>query len=598
MAQVTIRANLSNVQIPLLTEEFGRSVIVRQQDLNYNPTLASKADVDKDVGIPQVYYAHNVMPTNYGYRSISYSNQIAPLGIDTFSQVINLLSISGAKAFLAVTTDGSLYVSHVGVGYVWTQITGFMKATYTEGTNTGTGYIASVSVLNGSAADVYLVTMTSATAFQVKKNGVNEATGTTGTEYVSANGKMKFTLNSGTTAFVAGDNFTLTLSAATFLGAITYVPLSGETYIASEGNGIFQYDFTANTLIWRMAVGIEPAQLLGIAGANGYLIVYSIDTVTWSSTIDPLDFIPSLSTGAGGGSVEEAKGPIRRIVSLTSGFIVFTAANAVAAIFGQNIRFPFTFREIPNAGGISDLTLVTDEADSTSVYAFTTHGLQQISTQKATNVMPELSDMLTGKRFEDFDTGTLTFSTQNLTNPLKKRVEFISGRFLVISYGISSFTHSIIYDTSLQRFGKLKIDHVSAFQYGFLDADDADTPKKQIALITKNGQVKTVEFAAGVTSDDSVIFLGKFQYMRSRVLTLENVELETIDEGAALTIYDYATSDGKTFTGTPISGWDTGLTGLTRSYNFHNTGMNHSLLAKGTFRLNSMQLTFTVGGDR
>lgn len=598
MAQVTIRANLSNVQIPLLTEEFGRSVIVRQQDLNYVPTVASKADVDKDIGIPQVYYAHNVMPTNYGYRSISFSNQISPLGISTFSQVINLLALTGAKAFLGVTSDGNLYVSHVGVGYVWTQITGFMKAAYTEGANTGTGYIASAAVLNGSAADTYLVTMTSATAFQVKKNGVNEATGTTGTEYVSANGKVKFTLNSGAVAFAIGDNFTLTLSAATFSGAITYVALSGETYIASEGNGIFQYDFTANTLIWRYAAGIDPSNLLGIAGANGYLIVYSIDTVTWSSTIDPLDFIPSLSTGAGGGSVEEAKGPIRRLVSLTSGFLVFTAANAVAAIFGQNIRFPFTFREIPNAGGISDLTLVTDEADSTSVYAFTTHGLQQISTQKATNVMPELSDMLTGKRFEDFDTLSLSFTTQNLLSPLKKRVEFISGRFLVISYGASSFTHSIIYDTSLQRFGKIKLDHVSVFQYGFLDADDADTPKKQIAFLLDNGQVKTIEFASGVVSGDSIILLGKFQYMRSRTLTLEQVELETVDEGFELNVYDYATKDGKTFEGAPILGWDTGATGLTRTYNFHNTGMNHSLLLAGTFRLDSMQLTFTVGGDR
>ena len=72
MAQVTIRANLSSVQVPLLTEEFGRSVIVRQQDLNYVPTVTSKADADKDIGIPQVYYGHNIMPTSYGYRSVAF----------------------------------------------------------------------------------------------------------------------------------------------------------------------------------------------------------------------------------------------------------------------------------------------------------------------------------------------------------------------------------------------------------------------------------------------------------------------------------------------------------------------------------------------
>ena len=99
MAQVVIRANLSSVQIPLLTEEFGRSVIVRQQDLNYVPTVTSKADVDKDVGIPQIFYAHNVMPTYYGYRSLAFSNQIpaaSPAAL-TFKQVFNLSRINSGN---------------------------------------------------------------------------------------------------------------------------------------------------------------------------------------------------------------------------------------------------------------------------------------------------------------------------------------------------------------------------------------------------------------------------------------------------------------------------------------------------------------------
>lgn len=597
MAQVTIRANLSSVQIPLLTEEFGRSVIVRQQDLNYNPTVASKADIDKDIGIPQVYYAHNVMPTNYGYRSVNYSTQISGIASSTFNQVFPLLSVTGQKAFLAVNTDGSLFVCHSGSGYAWQSISGYNKAAVTEGANTGDGYVVAAKVYDGSAADTYLATFTSSTAFQVKKNGVNEATGTAGTEYTSANGKVKFTINSGSTAFIAGDNFTLTLSAASFTGAFTTAALSGETYFCAEGSGLFTYDFSTNKLVWRYAAGLEATGLLGVTASNGYLLAYSTDTVAWSSVIDPLDFIPSLSTGAGSGSVEDAKGPIRRCVGLTSGFLVFTAKNCVASIFGQNIRYPFTFREVPNAGGISDLSLVTDEADSTAVYAFTTHGLQQISTQKATLVLPELSDFLTGKRFEDFDSGTLTFSTQNLLNPLKKRVEFIAGRYLVISYGIASFTHAMIYDTALQRFGKLKYDHTSVFQYGFLDADDADTPKKQLALIQSNGLVKTLEFASGIESEDAVVMLGKFQYVRQRLLQLDSVEVETVDPVGTFELYDFQTLDGKT-----ISSFTPGIENTVgngaKKFSFRCTAMNHSLLMKGTFRLNSLLLSFNVHGSR
>ena len=600
MAQVVIRANLSSVQIPLLTEEFGRSVIVRQQDLNYVPTTASKADMDKDIGIPQIYYAHNVMPTYYGYRSVAYSNQIPAVpGVSSFQQVFSFLSAAGSKVFLAVNTDGSLYVCHLASGYTWTPISNFSYALITEGSNTGSGYVVSSQVHTGAGTDIYLVTFTSATAYNVKKNGVLEVPGlgTTATEYVSQNGLVKFTINSGSTAFIAGDTFTLTLYAASFLNAVTTASLSGETYLCSEGSGIFSFDFTANTLVWRLAAGLDATGLLGITSSNGYMIAYSTDTVAWSSTIDQLDFVPSLSTGAGSGSVEDAKGPIRRCVGLTSGFLIFTAANCVAALFNQNIRFPFTFREVPNAGGISDLSLVTDEADSTAVYAFTTHGLQQISTQKGNNVMPELSDFLTGKRFEDMDSSSLILSQQNLTTPLKKHIEFISNRFLVISYGINSFTHSLVYDSAIQRFGKLKLAHTSVIQYGFLDADDADTPKKQIALVQADGTIKTVEFAAGVTSPDSILIMGKYQYIRSRHIQLDSVELESVDPTDSLSLYALPSLDGKTLEA-PVSGYLVPSTGLTRQYNFRLSAESHSILIQGTFRLDSLQITFNVHGKR
>lgn len=598
MSQVTIRANLSSAHIPLLSEEFGRSIIVRAQDINYTPQLNAKGtDVDKDVGIPQVYYAHNVLPTHYGYRSISFSAQIPGIGIVTFSQVFNLLGSAGQKAFLAVCTDGSLYICHSGTGYTWVATTGYYKAINTTGvSNVGDGQMVSAKVYTGAGADVYTAVMSSATAFAVSKNGTAEGAGTTGTEYTSVNGKVKFTINTATIPFSAGDTFTLTLSLATFTGNITKSALSGETYIASEGSGIFQYDFTANVFIWRLAAGVLTSEILGITASNGYMILYSKDTVLWSSLIDQLDFIPSLSTGAGGGSIEEADGPVRRVVGLSSGFLVFTAANCVGASFSNNSRYPFVYRAVSNAGGIPDLSQVTDEADGTSVYAFTTHGLQQISIQKAVGIMPEISDMLTGKRFEDFDSGTLSFSTQNLTVPLKKRIEFISGRYLIISYGMTSFTHAVVVDTTLNRSGKIKLPHVSAFQYGFLDADDADTPKKQIAFLASNGLVKTVEFAAGVTSDDSVCIIGRFQYVRQRTLQLDSVELESVDPNTDCQLYTYPAEDSKSLTN-PILGAQK-ESGMTRTYRFRATAKTHTLCLKGTFRLNSLVISFNVHGVR
>lgn len=87
MAQVVYRANLSSPFFPLLSSQQGHSVIVPGIDENYSRLLATSADVDKDIGIPQLYYAQNVVPTNYGYQSLAYTTYtLAPGDIlyDTF----------------------------------------------------------------------------------------------------------------------------------------------------------------------------------------------------------------------------------------------------------------------------------------------------------------------------------------------------------------------------------------------------------------------------------------------------------------------------------------------------------------------------------
>lgn len=595
MADFTYRANLSAVQIPLLSGEFGRSIIVKQQDQNFIPTVVSKADQDKDIGIPQAYYGHNVMPTSYGYKSIGYSLQIPALGINTFKNIIPLLSSTGEKAYLAINSDGSLYYANQTVGYNWTYLTNtFSKVVVTAGTNTGDGQISNLTTLSGSAVITHIVTMTSATAFNVSSGG----SGTVGTLFTTTDGKTSFILSAGASAdFVSGDTFTIAITAATFTEDVTVATVAGVDYICVAKTGVFSWDFATNKLKTHILAGIDVNNLLGICVAGGYMICCSSDAVGWSSLIDPLDFIPSLITGAGGGSVEGAKGPIRKIASLATGFVVFTAKNAVSAVSQGNSRYPFLFREISNCGGLTDLTLCTEEAESTGLYAYTTYGLQQVTVSKAVTLLPEITDFLAGQQFEDFDSSTLSFQITRLNSPMQKRLEFVSGRYLVISYGISSLTHAVVFDTAIQRFGKLKIPHVAAFQYGFFDADSADTPKRQLAFLAASGEVKTVDFSVNSNATDSVLLLGKFQYLRTRHLLLCGVDIETVDKDVEFQVYDMPTLDGKNFL-SPVAGYLRQPVDGIASYLFSVVGLNHSLLLKGNFRANTIILNFTVAGAR
>ena len=66
MAQIQMRGNLNAANIPLLSNLFGRSIIIPQQDQNYQRSSIVGQDAQLDKGIPQVYYGHNIMPTGQG----------------------------------------------------------------------------------------------------------------------------------------------------------------------------------------------------------------------------------------------------------------------------------------------------------------------------------------------------------------------------------------------------------------------------------------------------------------------------------------------------------------------------------------------------
>lgn len=77
--------------------------------------------------------------------------------------------------------------------------------------NTGDGTMSAVTVGTGALAGAYQVTFSSATKFAVEDpEGVNLGTGSNGTEF--SKGGITFTITAGSTAFVAGDSFTIAVA--------------------------------------------------------------------------------------------------------------------------------------------------------------------------------------------------------------------------------------------------------------------------------------------------------------------------------------------------------------------------------------------------
>ena len=525
MAQINYRGNLASAYFPFISTFEGRTVIVGQSDNNYDRQLNSSADPDKDKGIPQIYYCHNVMPSGEGLQSVGYEQRIDdytspnPILLDRAFQLRD--DSVGAKAYFMI-----------GASAVYPVFSESM------------GYGAAITNYYDVALSTFVSLPVSLTSLQV------------------------------TTAHVNG---------------ITYLYISGLYCL--------KWNFVSARFELVPLLGLTPSSILGLTESNGYLIAYSNNAVAWSSVITPTDFIPSLQTGAGGGNVEGIKGNITCASPTSSGFITYTNENAVAVLYTGNARYPFQFSECIGAGGVTTLERVSYEADSGYNYAYTSKGFQILRAKTAETVFSNLTDFLAGQYFEDFNETDLTFLQQVIIAPLKKKVNFIAARYLVVSYGITSLTHAIVYDYVQKRFGKLKIDHVDCFEYNLLSEVSSDIPRKSIAFVQSQGKILTVNFAVGFTNRPGVLLLGRYQYVRSRRLQMQTVEFENINLNSVFNLYAMVSYDGKN-TGAIIPGIAISTANNLRTYGFGSPdGVNHSLCAVGTFNAVSIQLNFNITGN-
>lgn len=527
MSQIVYRGNLSAKAFPLLTDFQGRTVIVRGADNDFNRSLASPTDLDQDIGVPTLYYCHNVLPAPYGFHSVGYDQQIP--AVTPASAAFKYARILRSNA-LSATENGPRF-------YFAPQVS-------------GTHYIYKLGDGSWSAVAV---------AVPLVEDTV-----------------------------------------------ITYATLQGISYIYFSNIGCYKWDSVSNALISVDLTALTEANILGIATYQGYMIAYDTSSVYWSSVLDidyttnSVDFSPSLVTGAGQLRPEGARGPITVVVPATFGLAVYTTSNIVSAVYSGNSRYPFNFKEVVSSGGCTSQDLISYDANTGNQYAYTTSGLQIVTATATQTIFPEITDFLAGADFEDFNETTQKFELTTLTAPMKKRLTSVADRYLIFSYGISELTHAIVYDMTQKRYGKFKVDHVDCFEYEYLDPALADAPRRSIAFLKADGSVNIVNTSVTNSSSNGVILLGKFQYVRSRLMSLEGLDVQAVHPNQQVTAYDMVSESGGTIESvTKVQGYETSQTGQSqRTYKFHKTGVNHSILLVGGFFLSSFILTFHIHGRR
>lgn len=385
-------------------------------------------------------------------------------------------------------------------------------------------------------------------------------------------------------------------------GEISVANANGTTYVCIANFGVYRLSVTNKTLTDVTFVGLQTSGIVAITSASGYMIVTDGVTVYWSSTISPEDFTPSLITGAGSGKPSDLEGLAVALVPTSNGFAVYSSVNVVVAIYSQNARFPWIFKGAANSKGIVGSKHIASSGEDGNTYAWTSAGMQRINAVGAVTIMGEVTDFLAGNEIEDFDSVTNTLSSHYTSAEIKVKLAFVGARYLVISYGETEYTHALIYDTALKRWGKLKFTHVACFEValntdGVPTTSNSATAKNTLGLVTLTGEVVVCNFDDNAEADDSVIILGKFQLTRTRLITLDSVSLESIDEDATVDVTVLSTLDGKNPL-TPVRLTARNTNGKYRQYMARITGLNHSLVVKGKFFLNSFELAMHINGRR
>lgn len=425
---------------------------------------------------------------------------------------------------------------------------------------------------------------------------------------------------------------------------VTIAYLKGHTYIFIENVGCFEYSILSKTFTEVDLIGLESPALKGITVGGGLLVAYDADTIYWSSASNPLDFMPSQITGAGSTKILAIKATITLCASISDGFIIYTANNAVQAISTTDLIIPFIYKEIENFTGITDIAATSYGSSSENQYCWSPAGLVRIDGNAATIIHPEVTEFLSSKMMEVFNTTSNIFDVNLFDRPVNLKIRIVGNRFFTVSYGDPDglyYTQALIYNIPLQRWGKLEANHIDIFDYAVVTPYSADRfnqypipandplmegrtadsfssvslqytdPAKEIGLVSNNGMLMTAvpdsigtidhfidtlgeeETPANSPEQQSLVILGDYALTRTQFSQMQSVEIDTLGNDSSLQILSYLKQQESTPLNTipVIDEFDD------RKYWAEASGKFHRLLVRGEFFLSTVLICIDGEGE-
>lgn len=388
------------------------------------------------------------------------------------------------------------------------------------------------------------------------------------------------------------------LSSAVVRG-VCYVLIQG----ASNSELFTAVHNDINLTLTNVTASVTPGSFLVdakyICAAYNYLICLKDDGIVyWSSTTTPTDFVSSLVTGAGSEIPNSTLSRIRTIFSTTTGFYIESTNGLTYAQYTGNSRYPWKFVPVDATNTIVSYT--SGDVNSDNHYVLESSGAIKNVTQRVSEIIaPELSDYLRRiEKVDVFDSASNTFSKVPITILTAPKIYLFFDRYICLSceaITAGKYSAIIIYDISLKRYGKLKIVHTNLVHY---NSFNNNINAEKIGIVDKvTGVCSILDFDVNSLTavHAGVLVLGKYQYVRSRFLALDEIALE--GDMPSITTAILPSLDGKNFD-SPVLPTAVISGPSLRTFVCRTEAKNQTLVIKGAFSLDTVELVFHPGAGR
>ena len=267
------------------------------------------------------------------------------------------------------------------------------------------------------------------------------------------------------------------LHTTTAAGSVSVYRLSGKTYMLEPTHKLYEFDPANNPgeefeglaeVICTFPGTFTITQMVSSCAALNYRILITEDTVLWSSPttntwFDPDDGDDATKVGAGFATIQGVTSSAQFVTGAEDGFYMYTKTEVVKATYTDNPNIPWHFEVVNGSTGVLSADHVFLQNVLTDTFIWSTTGLSALSPSGQQPVAADLTELLAGDIYEEYDTTTKDVEVKSVGVTYAIQLVFAGKRTICVSYGKEGEQRKyiLIYDTLTKQWGRIKIDHAA-----------------------------------------------------------------------------------------------------------------------------------------